>query len=67
VRNDYKNLVGKHRGKRPLGRPKTRWEDTIEKHIKWGDAMTKSCNRILLERFAQFRNWVAFFTSCCIQ
>jgi hypothetical protein len=25
----YKVLVGKHEGKRPLGRPRRRWEDGI--------------------------------------
>jgi hypothetical protein len=28
-RNVYKVLVGKHEGKRPLGRPRHRWEDGI--------------------------------------
>jgi len=27
VRNGYKILVGKPEGKRPLGRPRLRWED----------------------------------------
>jgi hypothetical protein len=30
VRNPYKILVGKPEGKRPLGRPKGRWEDNIK-------------------------------------
>jgi hypothetical protein len=30
-RNEYKVLVGKPEGKRPLGRPRRRWED----NIKW--------------------------------
>jgi hypothetical protein len=29
MRNAYKILFGKHEGKRPLGRPKRRWEDSI--------------------------------------
>jgi len=29
----YRVLVGKPEGKRPLGRPKRRWEDTIKKDI----------------------------------
>jgi hypothetical protein len=29
VRNVYKVLVGKPEGKRPLGRPRRRWEDGI--------------------------------------
>jgi len=30
MRNEYKVLVGKPEGKRPLGRPKHRWEDILE-------------------------------------
>jgi hypothetical protein len=30
-RNVYKFLMGKPEGKRPLGRPKRRWEDGIRK------------------------------------
>ena len=31
VRSDvYRVLVGKHEGKRPLGRPRRRWEDNIK-------------------------------------
>jgi hypothetical protein len=30
MRNAYKMLVGKPGGKRPLGRPKRRWEDIIK-------------------------------------
>jgi hypothetical protein len=29
VRNAYNILVGKLEGKRPLGRPRRRWEDNI--------------------------------------
>jgi hypothetical protein len=29
-RNAYRILVGKPEGKRPLGRPKRRWEDSIK-------------------------------------
>jgi hypothetical protein len=34
VRNTYKNLLGQSKGKRPLGRPKSRWEDNIEMNLK---------------------------------
>jgi hypothetical protein len=37
-RNAYRILVGKPEGKRPLGRPRRRWEDNIKKdlrEIKW--------------------------------
>jgi hypothetical protein len=29
-RNAYRILVGKPKGKRPLGRPRRRWEDNIQ-------------------------------------
>jgi hypothetical protein len=33
-RNAYKILVGKPEGKRPLGRPKLRWEDNIVMNLR---------------------------------
>jgi hypothetical protein len=30
----YKVLVGKHEGKRPLGRPRRRWEDGIRMDLR---------------------------------
>jgi hypothetical protein len=38
-RKVYRVLVGKPQGKRPLGRPKRRWEDGIRmylREISWG-------------------------------
>jgi hypothetical protein len=38
-RNAYKILVGKPEGKRPLGRPRCRWEDNIRMDLReagWG-------------------------------
>jgi hypothetical protein len=38
-RNAYKILVGKQEGKRPLGRPRRKWEDNIKmglREIRWG-------------------------------
>jgi hypothetical protein len=38
-RNAYRILVGKPEGKRPLGRPKCRWEDNIKmdlRETRWG-------------------------------
>jgi hypothetical protein len=29
MRNDYKTFVGKREGKKPLGRPRRRWEDNV--------------------------------------
>jgi hypothetical protein len=37
--NSYRILVGKAEGKRPLGRPRHRWEDNIKmdvREIGWG-------------------------------
>jgi hypothetical protein len=33
-RNAYRILVGKPEGKRPLGRPRRRWEDTIKMNLR---------------------------------
>jgi hypothetical protein len=40
TRNAYKIVVGKPEGKRPLGRPRRRWEDNIRmglREIEWED------------------------------
>jgi hypothetical protein len=34
-RNAYRILVGKPEGKRPLGRPRHRWVDNINREIVW--------------------------------
>jgi hypothetical protein len=34
-RGAYRVLVGKHEGKRPLGRPRYRWEDNIKMDLQW--------------------------------
>jgi hypothetical protein len=50
-REVHKVLVGKHEGKKPLGRPKRRWEDGIRmdlREIGWG--------RVEWKQFAQDRN-----------
>jgi hypothetical protein len=33
-RNDYRILVGKPAGKRPLGRPRRRWVDNIKMDLR---------------------------------
>jgi hypothetical protein len=36
----YRALVGKPEGRRPLGRPRRRWEDNIKidlREVGWGD------------------------------
>jgi hypothetical protein len=38
-RGEYRVLVGKPEGRRPLGRPRRRWEDTIKmdlREVGWG-------------------------------
>jgi len=40
IRNAYNILVGKSEGKRPRGRPRSRWEDNIRmdlREIGWDD------------------------------
>jgi hypothetical protein len=34
MRNAYKIFVGKSEGKRPLGRPRRRWEYNIKMHLR---------------------------------
>jgi hypothetical protein len=34
MRNSYSILVGKPEGKRPLGRPRRRWEDNIRMDLR---------------------------------
>jgi len=33
-RGVYRDLVGKHEGKRPLGRPRRKWEDNIKMDLE---------------------------------
>jgi hypothetical protein len=35
-RGAYRALVGKHEGKRPLGRHRLRWEDNIKMELQQG-------------------------------
>jgi hypothetical protein len=40
MRGAYRALVGKPEGRRPLGRPRRRWEDNIKiyfREVGWGD------------------------------
>jgi hypothetical protein len=48
-RNVYRVLMGKPEGKRPLGRPRHRWEDGIRidlREIGWGSVEISSWLRI---------------------
>ena len=38
-RNAYRFLVGKPEGKRPLGRPRSRWEDNIKMNLREVDCV----------------------------
>jgi hypothetical protein len=41
-RNVYRVLVGKPKGKRPLGRPRCRWEEGIRMYLReigWGSRL----------------------------
>jgi hypothetical protein len=58
-RNAYRILVGKPEGKRPLGRPRRRWEDNIRMdliEIGWGgmDWIDVAQDREILK---WLRNW----------
>jgi len=55
-RGIYRVLVGKPEGKRPLGRPRRRWEDNIKM-----DLQEVGCGGIDLIEMAQDRGrWQAF-------
>jgi hypothetical protein len=46
TRNSYKMLVGKHDDKRPLERPKHRWEHNIKAYLKEVGYKGVDCLRI---------------------
>jgi hypothetical protein len=44
-RGAYRALVGKPEGRRPLGRPRGRWEDNIKmdlREVGWGHRLNRS-------------------------
>ena len=51
-REVYRVLVGKPEGKRPLGRPRPKWEDNIKMHLQ--EVVCRSMDWIKL---AQDRDW----------
>jgi hypothetical protein len=50
-RNPYGRLVDKHEGKRPLGRPRCRWEDNIK--MNQTETGSRQVNTVLDRRIAQ--------------
>jgi hypothetical protein len=38
-RGAYRILVGRPEGRRPLGRPRHRWEDNVKMDVKWDGSM----------------------------
>jgi hypothetical protein len=58
-RGIYKVLVGKRKGKRPLGRPRHRWEDNIKMHLQ-----EVGCGGVEWIKLAQDRDrWQALVTA----
>jgi hypothetical protein len=51
-RGVYSDLVGKPEGKRPLGRPRRRWEDNIKM-----DLQAVGCGDMDLIELARYRDW----------
>jgi hypothetical protein len=44
-------LVGKPEGKRPLGRPRRRWEDNIKKDLKEVECMGEDWIELVQDRY----------------
>jgi hypothetical protein len=74
-RNTHKILVGKPEGKRPLGRPRRRWVDTIKIYVKergWGGMdwieLDRDKRRVLLDTVMNLRvpYRVERFLSSCV-
>jgi hypothetical protein len=75
-RGVYRVLVGKAEGKRPMGRPRRRWEDNIKVHLQevgcggmdWIElALDKDTWRVLVSAVMNLRvpkNAGNFLTSC---
>jgi hypothetical protein len=44
-RGEYRFFMGKPEGKRPMGRPRRRWEDNIKmdlQEVGWGDRLDRT-------------------------
>jgi len=58
-RNVYRVLVGKPEGRRPLGRPRRRWEDNIRMDLR-----EVECGGVNLMKLAQDRDrWRALMSA----
>jgi hypothetical protein len=49
-RGVYRVLVGRSEGKRPLGRPRRRWEDNMKMHLREIGIDAKNWNRLAQDR-----------------
>jgi len=59
MRDAYNSLCGKPEGKRPLGRPRRRWEDNIRmdiREIRWGDVDWKHLDQGLVAGSCEHSN-----------
>ena len=55
-RNAYRVLVGRPEGKRPLGRPRGRWEDNIKLNLREVVCDAGDCTDLAQDRY----QWQAF-------
>ena len=55
-RNVYRDLVGKLESKRPLGRPRRRWEDNIKMDLREVDCDSGECIDLAEDRY----QWKAY-------
>jgi len=65
MRDAYKVLVGKSEGKRPLGRPRCGWEDSIRTHLREVARKAVDCAYLAQDR-DQWRDLVDTVTNLCV-
>jgi hypothetical protein len=46
----YRLLVRKHEGKRPLGRPRRKWEDNIKMYLQEVGCVGMDCTELVHDR-----------------
>jgi hypothetical protein len=54
----YKVLVGKPEGRRPLGRPRRRWEDNIKMDLQEVGCGVMDCTELAQERDRTVRGYL---------